>query len=122
MNSAFEWTNDILAFLLELAALAALGYWGFKIGQGVILKIVLGIGTPALAAVLWGLFAAPHATFAVPLVAVLAVKALVFGSAAAALYAVGPRATGVAFAVIAAVNTAIVTWMRSGGDSGPGAG
>jgi hypothetical protein len=48
----------LLMFLLELAMLAALGYWGWTQYTG-ILQIVLGIGAPVLAAVLWGVFRVP---------------------------------------------------------------
>ena len=43
--------NLALRFLLELCALVALGYWGFKTGSGAIAKFALGIGTPLVAAV-----------------------------------------------------------------------
>ena len=49
-------------FGLELAALVALGYWGFTTG-GTLTRIVLGLGAPLLAAVLWGLFVSPKAKF-----------------------------------------------------------
>ncbi|MFJ6849583.1 DUF2568 domain-containing protein [Streptomyces sp. NPDC091271] len=38
-------------------------------------SVVLGIGLPGAAVVLWGPFAAPRARFPLPLVGVLAVKA-----------------------------------------------
>src|SRR5258706_4542265 len=53
--------NEALAFLLELAALAALAAWGFAVGDGGLAKAALAIGAPLLAAVVWGLFAAPRA-------------------------------------------------------------
>jgi hypothetical protein len=42
--------NLALRFLLELCALGALGYWGFKTGGGLVAKIGLGIGVPLVAA------------------------------------------------------------------------
>ena len=51
--------NLALRFLLEVCALVALGYWGFKTGGSLITKLALGIGAPLLAAVLWGTFVAP---------------------------------------------------------------
>jgi hypothetical protein len=39
-------------FLCELAMLAALAYWGFRVGDG-IGAWVLGVGAPLLAAVVW---------------------------------------------------------------------
>lgn len=47
-----------LRFVLELAALFVLGYWGSQQGTGV-LSVVLAIGLPLIAAVLWGTFAVP---------------------------------------------------------------
>jgi hypothetical protein len=40
--------NLALRFLLELCALVALGYWGFRTGSGLFAKIGLGIGVPLL--------------------------------------------------------------------------
>jgi hypothetical protein len=52
--------NLALRFLLELCALAALAYWGFQLGKGLIAKIGLGIGAPLLAAVVWATLVAPQ--------------------------------------------------------------
>jgi len=114
VSNAVRWTNDILAFVLELGAIAALCYWGFATGENVLTKLVLGLGAPLLAAVAWGLFAAPKATFTVALPVVLVVKAAVFGAAALALYARGHRVLAVGFAVVVVVNTVIVTIARAG--------
>jgi hypothetical protein len=62
IGQAFHWANLTVAFLLELCALAALGYWGFRTASGPAAKAALGIGAPLLAAVLWGLFAAPSSS------------------------------------------------------------
>jgi hypothetical protein len=50
-----------LRFLLELCALGALGYWGFKTGGGALAKVGLGLGVPLVAAVVWGTFVAQGA-------------------------------------------------------------
>jgi hypothetical protein len=107
IGQAFHWVNLALAFLLELCALAALGYWGVWVGGGLVTKVALGIGAPLFAAILWGLFAAPRAPVSVPLVG-LGVKVIVFGSAAVALYATGHRILAIAFVVLVAVNSALV--------------
>jgi hypothetical protein len=101
--------NEGLAFLLEIAAIAALAWWGFTTGGNVLVNIILGVGAPAAAIVLWGLFAAPHARFKIALPLVLLVKAVVFGAGALAFYGVGHTAVAVAFAVIALLNTALAT-------------
>jgi hypothetical protein len=104
--------NDALAFLLELVALVALGYWGFRTGDGTPAKVALAVGAPLAAAVVWGLFAAPRATFKVPLAGVVAVKVLVFGAATAAFFATGHPVLGTVFAIVVVANTTVVTLGR----------
>lgn len=107
MRQAFHWANLALAFALELCALAALCYWGFSVGGGPVAKAVLGIGAPACAAVLWGVFAAPRAVVSVPLLA-FGTRVLVFGSATLALYATGHRTLALVFAIVVIANTIMV--------------
>lgn len=104
--------NDGLAFLLEVVAIVALAWWGFTTGGNVLVNIVLGIAAPAVAIVLWGLFAAPRARFKVALPVVLLVKAAVFGAGALALYGVDHPAAAIVFAVVAFLNTALATLDR----------
>jgi hypothetical protein len=51
--------NLAVRFLLELAALTALGYWGWTQHTD-ILRYFLAIGLPLVAAVLWGTFRVPE--------------------------------------------------------------
>ena len=72
-------------------------------------RVLLAVALPAVAAVLWGLHAAPRAAHPSP-GGRLAVQALVFGTAAGLLaWAAAPR-WGAAFAALVAVNllTAVV--------------
>lgn len=101
--------NETLAFLLELAMVAALGVWGARAGASVASSILFGGGAPLLAIVGWALFASPRAKIALPLAGVVAFKALAFGCAAAALYAIGRPRLALALAAVALVNTAIAT-------------
>ncbi|MHA6759960.1 YrdB family protein [Streptacidiphilus sp. PAMC 29251] len=101
--------NEGLAFLLELAAFAAMAWWGFGTGGNLLLQLLLGLGAPAVAIVLWGLIAAPKARWKVPLPGVLLLKAAVFGGAALCLYALGHHVLAVAFALVALANTALAT-------------
>ena len=50
--------NLALRFMLELAALASLGYWGWTQFDGVF-RFLLAIGLPLLAATIWGTFRVP---------------------------------------------------------------
>jgi hypothetical protein len=104
--------NEGLAFLLELAMLAGLAWWGSQAVSGIAGRIALAVLTPGLAAVIWGLLAAPRARFQLPVPGVLAVKAAIFGGAAVAVYSMGQHALAIAFAVVAAVNTTVAAMDR----------
>ena len=103
-----------LRFLLELCALGALGYWGFKTGGGVLAKVGLGLGVPLAAAVVWGTFVAPKALLKVPGVVRLFIEMAVFASATGALYAAGNTRLAWALMMIYVVHRVIliVLWQR----------
>jgi Protein of unknown function (DUF2568) len=100
--------NLALAFLLELGVVAALGFWGFSTGPGVLTKIVLGIGAPVVAIVLWGLFGSPKATWHLDGPWRLLLQIVFFGLAAVALYAAGQRVLGVVFALLFVLNCSLL--------------
>jgi hypothetical protein len=102
------WANAALAFLLELAALAWLAWWGWAVGPGLIGQLLLGVGIPLLAAVVWGRYASPKSTAKLPKAAKMGIKAVVFLSASAALGAQTDWPTGLGFAVLSGVSTAFV--------------
>jgi hypothetical protein len=103
MGTGLAWTNATVAFGLELAALAVLGRGGWQLGGSTAVRLLLAVGLPVVAAVLWSLFAAPRAVVA-STAGRLAVQALVFGTAAGLLaWAATPR-WGAAFAAVVAVN------------------
>jgi hypothetical protein len=104
--------NEGLAFLLEIAVLATLGWWGATRGAGVAAASLLGIGAPLAAALVWGLLAAPKAKIRLPMAGVVAVKALVFGGASAAICALGTPRLATSFAAIALANTVIAVLDR----------
>ncbi|GAX91700.1 hypothetical protein EFBL_3390 [Effusibacillus lacus] len=81
--------NLALRFLLELCALAALGYWGFRTGRGLIVKIGLGFGAPLLIAVVWATFGAPGASVQLSAPLHLLLELVVFGLPAVALFTAG---------------------------------
>ncbi|HEY3512017.1 YrdB family protein [Kribbella sp. NPDC051137] len=98
--------NLLLAFLAEILALGVLARWGWDLGGTTATRLLLAVGLPLVAAVLWGLFAAPTATRGqVPR---WIVKVLVFGLAAAALWSMGHPLLGIVFVVVIAANLAII--------------
>ncbi|MFE4688845.1 YrdB family protein [Streptomyces sp. NPDC056749] len=104
--------NEVLAFVLELVAIGALARWGFTVPEGVAASVALGLGVPAAAVALWGLFAAPRARFPLPLAGVLAVKAVVLGGGAAALYGTGHPVAAAVLAVVLVANTGCAEYFR----------
>jgi len=105
--------NLALKFGLELASLAAFGFWGssFVHGSG---AAVLAVATPTAAATVWGVFAAPRASrrLAMPARAVLELGVLGLACAALADSGHGTLAAvmGAAVIVNAGVMTALGQW------------
>src|SRR3954469_21836020 len=88
MAQAWNWTWLTVAFLAELAALAAFAVWGWSVGGSTGWRVVLAVAAPAVAAALWGMFAAPRAPVRIPALTLL-VKVVVFGAAVLALVVTG---------------------------------
>lgn len=99
-------------FLLELATLASLMYWGFHLDKGTLMKMVFGIGTPILVAMIWGTFIAPKASIPVPVSLRIILQVLIFGSAATALYFSGKRILATVFAVVVLVEMVLMYGME----------
>jgi hypothetical protein len=119
MAHAWHWTWATVAFAAELASLAALALGGSAVPAPAAVRLLAAIAAPVLAAVLWGLFAAPQAAVPVAALAV-ATKVLVQGAAVLALVATGhPRlavalgAAAVLGAVLSGPPSALVTPTRS---------
>ncbi len=96
MLTVIKPANLLLRFLLELFALAGLGYWGFHTGSSLIVKLGLGLGAPLLAVVVWGSFVSPNAAVPVSTLVWLLLQLAIFGAAMAGLVASGhPSLAGV---------------------------
>ncbi len=100
--------NLALAFLLELAMLAALGYCGFQTGSNLLWQLILGIGLPIITIVIWGLFMAPKSERRLTGTAYLLLASIIFGLAALALIAAGQPILGVILAVLFVINHVLI--------------
>ncbi|TWD80493.1 uncharacterized protein DUF2568 [Kribbella amoyensis] len=107
MYELWRWSNLGLAFLLELAGLSIFAFWGWRVVDGLPAKLLLAVGLPLVAAVIWGFFAAPTATHGNPVLTAV-VKVAFFGLAGLALWSVDHRVLGVAFVAVVAINLAII--------------
>lgn len=90
--------------LCELALLVALAIWGFHAGSGLATDLVLGLGAPLLAAVVWGLWVAPASRRRLADPVRLLVEVLLFAAGVAALAVAGFPLVAVGFAAVVAVN------------------
>ena len=95
--------NLALRFVLELAALAALAYWGWGVTW------VLAIAAPAAWIALWATFGSPKARVTLPTPQRIVFEAVVFGVAAVALWAAGQEVWAVVLFAAWAANKAVLT-------------
>ncbi|MBU1099119.1 MAG: YrdB family protein [Bacteroidetes bacterium] len=114
----FHSINMALRFILEIAALIAMGYWGWLKGVGV-LSYALAFGIPLLAATLWGVFAVPHdpsrsgkAPIPIPGLLRLALELAIFAFATWALFDLGSLITGWMLCIIVTIHY-LVSFERS---------
>jgi hypothetical protein len=109
-------TALLLRFLLELAALAAIGYGGWRIPDPVWARALLAAALVAAAIAVWSRWVAPRAAHKLQDPARLLPEWLVFGGATAAFIATGHWLLGLVFAVLAAADR-LALW-RLGADTG----
>jgi uncharacterized protein DUF2568 len=103
--------NLAVKFLLELAAIAALAYWGARTGHGA-WAVAAAIAAPLAAVLVWGLFAAPRARRRLPVPARAPLELAVFGLAAAGLAAAGAVTLAIIFGAVVIVNAVLLTVFR----------
>jgi hypothetical protein len=99
--------HQLLAFSLEMAMLAALGYWGFREGNKSPLKYLLGFGLPIAAITLWALWAAPKSTTRLEQPFLLMFKLVLFGITTFGLYRSGQPHLAYWFAGLALVSVLV---------------
>jgi hypothetical protein len=104
--------NAGLAFLLELAMLAAFGYWGFQGEKSIWIKWGLGIGIPLVVAILWGLLLAPRANRRLNSQWGTLLSLGLFCLAAFALFQTNHPALAIALAGFAIVNRILIILWR----------
>lgn len=105
--------NLAVRFILEIGALLALGWWGWNLADG-ILRFVLAVGIPVLAAVVWGTFAVPDdpsrsgkAPVRVSGIVRLLIELAFFIAATWALFSTGASTLGWIFAIAVVIHYAV---------------
>jgi hypothetical protein len=102
--STLRSVNLAVRLLCELGLLVALAVWGFHAGSGLAGDLVLGLGAPMLAAVIWGLWVAPASRRRLADPARLVMEVLLFAAGVVALAAAGYLLVAVGFAAVVAAN------------------
>jgi hypothetical protein len=105
--------NLVVRFLLEIAALIALGYWGYQMAEGGLRYIVAG-GIPLLAAAVWGIFAVrgdPSRSGKAPVPVSGLIRLIIefafFALAAVGMYSSGMQTLALVFALAVAAHYAL---------------
>jgi hypothetical protein len=102
--STLRSANLAVRLLCELGLLVALAVWGVHAGSGLASDLVLGMGAPLLAAVVWGLWVAPASRRRLADPVRLLVEVLLFAAGVVALAVAGFPLVAVGFAAVVAVN------------------
>ena len=110
-----------LKLVLELGMLAALAYWGAQAGGSAAVDVLLAVAAPLAAAVVWGLYAAPRSPRRLALGPRVVLESCVFAVAAVALAVAGAPVLAAIFAVLVAVDTALLVSSEAQERTGPGA-
>lgn len=109
----FKNLNKGLSFLLELVMLAALAYWGFTIGSSTLVKVLLGVGAPLVAIIIWGIYNAPRSARRLPTGPRILLELLMFTVTALALVHAGqPTSAGIFFVVVVVNLVLAYLWER----------
>jgi hypothetical protein len=99
-----------LKFLLEIAGLVSFAYWGANTGS-LPVSLLLAIATPAAAAAMWGIYAAPKSKRRLPLQPRIRFELTFFTAAVLALLAAGVPGLAVAMSALVIVNAIMLTML-----------
>lgn len=100
--------GEAIAFFLELAVLLAVGAAGFTLPDATVLRVVAGLGAPAVLATLWGLFAAPRAPRQLHGAAGAIFQGAWFATGVVALLLIGRTGLAIALAAVYVVNALVL--------------
>ena len=97
-----------LRFILELCALAALGWWAYRTGGTTLARLARAGGAVLGTAVVWPAFIAPDASIPAPGPVRAVLQVLVFGAATAALVRLRRPVLASIFGASVLVNAALM--------------
>ena len=101
----------VLRFLLEVAGVAALVWWGIKVGTDDISRAGLAVIAGGALILIWALVVAPKARNPLSPMSRWLIGTVLLMVAAVALWTVGPQELAILFAVLVAIDTVILLWI-----------
>ena len=100
-----------ISFLLELALVAAIAYWGLCLDSSAAIRWLAAVGASAALVLTWGVVAAPTAKRRLPRRRLIGFKLLVFTIGAGLFYSTGTHDFAIALEAAAVANLALaVLW------------
>ena len=100
--------NLALRFVLELAGVAALGYWGWQTTDAFPQRLLLAVLAGGALVVVWALVVAPKASNAIPQDVRMLIGTGLLLVAAAALAVAGNPVAGLVLGILVVVNQVLV--------------
>jgi hypothetical protein len=98
-------------FLLEIAGVVALAWWGINTGSDDLSRAAYAIGASGGLVIIWALVVAPKARNPIALPTRLLIGSALLLVAARALWVVGPEVLGMVFAVLVVLDTLVLVWL-----------
>ena len=106
--------NLAVIFLLELAMLAAVAYWGFQATDSGLINVVLGTALPVLFIVVWARWMAPRSQTRLAGTSYVVVKSILFGIAALLLFFSGQSTLALIFVAVAVISQVLaILWKQT---------
>jgi polyferredoxin len=103
--SALKSINLAISFLLELALVGTVAFWGLSLSMPILGRVLLGLALPTAVVVIWALFMAPRAKRRVPDRWKPVLTLAMFVGVSALLIMNGHGVAAGAFVVVAVLNT-----------------
>jgi Na+/melibiose symporter-like transporter len=98
-------------FLLEIAGVAALAWWGIKVGTDDISRAGLALLAGGALVVIWALVVAPKARNPLSPMTRWLIGTVLLMVAAVALWVVGPQELAILYALLVGIDTALLLWL-----------
>lgn len=100
-----KYLNLGIRFILEIISLVAIGYWGFQLQAGTLVRYSVGIGVPIIIMIIWGTFGSPAAPYRLSPAYRIILQIVIFASAILAVYFSYNQTLSIIFAILIIINT-----------------